>query len=115
MPPLTWSELTGPIYTPGFGEVPGAPGLGTATWSWNPATQAFRFNPLGATRGTYVWSGSASNVFGLDVFSIRVDVVLPEPASVVLIALAALVFSVRVRQQASGLHSADRTVADRKA
>ena len=88
-PPVVWSGLVGPTYTPGFGALPDAPGLGPATWSWNPATQAFQFNTLGSTRGTYVWTGSASNALGSDNFLISIDVLrepdtnIPEPTPLV--------------------------------
>ena len=86
-PPVTWSELSGPTYTPNFGALPNSPGLGPATWTWNPATQAFQFKTLGASAGTYVWQGSVSNIFGSDTFSIAVDVIIPEPATLSLITL----------------------------
>jgi hypothetical protein len=88
VPPVTWSALTGPTYTPGDGALPNAPGLGPATFSWDPATQAFQFNTLGASGGTYVWTGTASNAFGSDPFSITVQVFVPEPASLSLLGLA---------------------------
>lgn len=92
--PVTWSALGGPTYTPGFGALPTAPGLGSATFSWNPATQAFQFSTNGATRGSYVWTGSASNTAGSDPFQILVDVTqVPEPATFALVGLALLGFA----------------------
>jgi hypothetical protein len=92
-PPVTFSALTGPTYTPGFGAPNNAPGLGTATFSWNPATQAFQFNTLGATRGTYVWTGTASNTAGSDPFSLTVNVTqVPEPATFAMVGLALVGF-----------------------
>ena len=88
-PAPTWSELTGPTYTPGFGAPGDAPGLGASTWSWNAGTQAFEFSTLGSTRGTYVWTGSATNATGSDPFSITVEVQhVPEPATLSLFGLA---------------------------
>jgi hypothetical protein len=89
--PVTWSELSGPTYQPGFGALPNAPGIGTATWSWNPTTQAFQFKSRGAHRGTYVWTGMAIDPFGADSYSITVEVLnglIPEPTSLVLFGLA---------------------------
>jgi hypothetical protein len=92
-PPVTFSALSGPTYTPGFGAPNNAPGLGTATFSWNPATQAFQFNTLGATRGTYVWTGTASNTAGSDPFSLTVNVTqVPEPATFAMVGLALVGF-----------------------
>jgi hypothetical protein len=111
-PPVTWSELAGPTYTPGFGARPDAPGLGSATWTWNPATQAFQFKTLGATAGRYVWEGSASNAFGSDSYSISVDVyvgIIPEPATAVFVGLIALAIGVVRIPRNEAARSAENT------
>lgn len=91
--PVAWALTGAPTYTPGFGALPGAPGLGTATYSIDPATGAFVFNTLGSTRGTYVFNGTASNTIGSDPFSITVQVqAVPEPATLAMVGLALVGF-----------------------
>jgi PEP-CTERM motif len=77
-------------YTPGFGALPGAPGLAVPA-TWNPATQAFSWNTTGSTRGTYVWNISATNAAGTGNGTITVQQqAVPEPASVTLLGLATI-------------------------
>ena len=91
-PPIAWSVAL-PTYTKGFGAPDHAFGLGAATYSMNPTTGAFQFNSLGSTRGTYVWTGTASGPGGTDTFAITVDVtVVPEPATLSLFGLALVGF-----------------------
>jgi hypothetical protein len=86
--PVTWSALTGPYYTPGFGEPPGPTVLypGYPLTSWNPTTQQFSYQFLGRN-GTYVWTGTASNAFGSDPFKITIYET-PEPGTATLFGLA---------------------------
>jgi hypothetical protein len=91
--PVGWTIGT-PSYVPGFGALPGAPGLGTATFGIDPNTGAFTFNTNGATRGVYTFSGTASNAIGSDPFSITVGVTqVPEPATFALVGLALVGFA----------------------
>lgn len=92
-PPIVWALVGAPTYTPGFGALPGAPGLGSATFSINSTTGAFQFNTLGSTRGTYVFSGSATGPGGTDTFTLTTEVrVVPEPATLSLLGLALVGF-----------------------
>lgn len=87
--PITWGNLTNFSYTPGFGALPAAPGLSKQP-TWNPATQAFSWDTSGSTRGTYVWNVQATNGVSNDTGSITVEVrTVPEPATLVMIGLAA--------------------------
>jgi hypothetical protein len=91
--PVAWS-ISAPTYAPDFGALPGAPGLGTATYGIDPNTGAFTFNTNGATRGVYTFAGTASNSIGSDPFSITVGVTqVPEPATFALVGLALVGFA----------------------
>jgi hypothetical protein len=91
--PVGWT-IGAPTYVPDFGALPGAPGLGTATYGIDPNTGAFTFNTNGATRGVYTFAGTASNTIGSDPFSITVGVTqVPEPATFALVGLALVGFA----------------------
>ena len=64
--PTSWGPALNSLvltsFTPGFGALPGVPGL-LLQPSWNPATQAFSWDTSGSSRGTYVWGVSATNAY----------------------------------------------------
>ena len=90
-PITSWSALTGFMYTPGFGALPGAPGIGTAP-TFNTTTGQFSFNTAGSTRGTYKWNVTATNAAGVSAPAmISIDVTaVPEPATLAMFGLAAV-------------------------
>jgi hypothetical protein len=95
--PIIWSDLSNFTYTPGFGAGPGSPGISIQP-VWNPLMQSFTWNTSGSTSGTYAWNVTATNAGGSDAGSISIDVILPEPSSLVLLGLALTALAAGSRQ-----------------
>jgi PEP-CTERM motif-containing protein len=72
-----------------FTPPPGGSGTGPA----NPAsldspTQKFTWNTVGSPLGTYKWTYTAQNIYGLDGGSITVRITVPEPATLSLLGVS---------------------------
>lgn len=100
----SWSDLLLPTYTPPFGSPPGLAGANIPP-TWDPATQLFRWDTTGSTLGTYTWTVDATNGFGTstgdDRGLITIQINVPEPRSIVLLAGVVAVSTLH-RRRANG-------------
>jgi hypothetical protein len=84
---ITWSDFQFESYTPAFG------GSGTGPASpatFDPSTRQFVWNSVGSPIGIYKWTVTAANFLGSDQGTLTVNVTVPEPATALLVGLAAI-------------------------
>jgi hypothetical protein len=88
-PPITWDnfEFVSFFPTRGFGSGPHFNAI------FDPGTQLFHWDTFASPPGFYEWSVRATNEFGSDTGTIRVDLFVPEPASFATSALGMLAFA----------------------
>lgn len=98
--PEFWSGLLYPSYAPhGGGSGPLPPGIQTP--EWDPATQEFSWNMAGARPGLYTWHVHGSNHGGINAAAITVEILVPEPAAILLMAVILAMGTIGFRRRRS--------------
>lgn len=98
--PEFWSGLLYPSYSPhGGGTGPLPPNIQTP--DWNPATQDFSWNMAGARSGIYTWHVHGWNHGGTNAAAITVQILVPEPAAISLLAVILAMGTIGLRRHQS--------------
>jgi hypothetical protein len=88
-PPITWDSFDLDSFTPTFG-------VGTGPHfdaTFDPDTQLFHWDSTASPPGIYVWSVRATNQFGSDTATFRIDLSVPEPTSLAIAAVGMMTFA----------------------